>query len=107
MTEANQPVEACRAQRVAAIPASTANVIDPMSKKLPFGIVSEPRVSNTKAVLVPIEDHLSKSNVLVSTMWSGEGITVEVSDEKGKTQQIELSWQEWTALKMAVKALKE
>ena len=78
-----------------------------MSKKLPFGIVAEPRSANTKAAVIDVDDHMAKSSLHVNTWWSGEGITVTVDDENGKRQQIDLSWQEWRALKMAVKAVRD
>jgi hypothetical protein len=77
-----------------------------MPKKLPFGLVSAPRVADTKATCVDIDDHLGKSSIHVNTWWSGEGVTVAVDPEKGERQQFDLSWQEYDALRAAIKAIR-
>ncbi len=72
-------------------------------KKLPFGIVRGPQVSNTKSVLVDTK-YINESMVMVESWWNGEGFLVRIYSDKEK-QSLELQWHEWTALKMAVKAL--
>jgi len=74
-------------------------------KKLPFGVNEKPRVAETKAVAIDIEDHLGNSIIHVNTWWSGEGFTVQLEADNGRTDAIDFSWQEWSALKLAIKAI--
>ena len=75
--------------------------------KLPFGIASEPTVADTKAASVVISDHLGNSTLHVNTWWSGEGFTFSLEADDCRNDAIDLSWQEWAALKLAVKAIKD
>lgn len=69
-------------------------------------ISSHPRVAKTKSSLCTVDDHLGKSEVMVQTWWSGEGFTFTI-DSEGKTREIELSWQEWEALRLSVEAMQK
>lgn len=72
---------------------------------LPFGITTKPSVSKTHAALVSIDDHLGKSDVMIQTWWNGEGFTLTIG-EGAKSQMIDISHVQWTATKMAVRAIK-
>ncbi len=78
-----------------------------MSKrKLPFGIAQPPMVSNTKACLVVVDDHLGKSSVMVETWWSGEGFTIQI-DDSGKTERLEVTWTQSRAIRLALDEIKK
>lgn len=77
-----------------------------MSDELPFGITRRPRVADTKAALCCVDDHLSTSDVMIQTWWSGEGFTLQI-DCEGKRELLDLSWQEWEALRLCVEAVLE
>ena len=72
--------------------------------ELPFGIVRPPQVQKTKSALCVVDDHLGKSDVMIDTWWSGEGFTVRV-DRESKAETLDLSWQEWEALRLCVEAV--
>lgn len=73
--------------------------------ELPFGLKSLPDVQNTKASAVDVCDHLGESSIYIDTWWSGEGFTIRI-DRKGEgKQEIELSWQEWEAVRLSIKAI--
>lgn len=73
-----------------------------MPKELPFG-VKFVRPANTASVLVGIDDHLGESSVCVNTWWSGEGFDL-ITAEGNTEQRIGISWVQWEAMKLAVKA---
>ena len=75
-----------------------------MESELPFGIKRPPQVAKTKAALCVVDDHLGKSDVMVETWWSGEGITLQIDGKDGR-QQIDLSWSEWDAARLCVEAV--
>ncbi len=85
----------------------------PMSepkKKLPFFLDREPQVANTHAVLATVKDHLGESDVMITTWWNDEGFTIDVEDLKHSNaakRSMEISWNEWDALRRCVKASKE
>lgn len=72
--------------------------------ELPFGIVGPPRVQRTKSALCCVDDHLGKSEVMLDTWWSGEGFTLR-ANRNGKSETLDLSWQEWEALRLCVEAV--
>ena len=88
-------------------------LVMPMSeskKKLPFYLEREPQVANTHAVLATVKDHLGESDVMVTTWWNGEGLTIDVEDRKAphtRKVSINISWCEWDALKRCVKAIEK
>lgn len=69
-------------------------------------IKSPPRVANTKAVLCVVDDHLAKSEIMLTTWWSGEGFTLEIEGKDG-VRKMDFSWQEWEAAKKCLDALGE
>ena len=77
--------------------------------RLPFGITHLPRTCDTKASLIRVDDHLGKSDVSIQTWWNGEGFTLQIDSEETipslvrPPQSIDISWQEWEALKLLVK----
>lgn len=73
--------------------------------ELPFGIRFKPRVAETLSALVDIDDHIGKSSVIVETWWSGEGITITVDNGKDGRERIDLTWSQWTAVKMCAKSI--
>lgn len=75
-------------------------------KKLPFGIPRPPQVATIKVARVAVEDHFGESSVMVETWWNGEGITIQVN-AKSEEQRVLLTWQEWTAVRLAVAAIHE
>ena len=71
-----------------------------MQSELPFGVARRPRVANTKSALCCIDDHHGKSELMVDTWWSGEGFTLQISDDGEKS--IQITWTQWDALKLTV-----
>ena len=63
-----------------------------------------PRVQSTKAVMCTVDDHLGKSDIMIDTWWSGEGFTLQIASD-GKKREMEISWQEWEAIKRSIDAI--
>ncbi len=80
---------------------------DKARQELPFGIVRPPSVANTKSAVVDIDDHLGKSSVMVDTWWNGEGMTLRVCESDQPDVALDVSFTQWVALKLAVKAVLE
>lgn len=73
---------------------------------LPVGIPHPPRTARTHACLVDI-DFPDKSSVMVQTWWNGEGFTIEVEHDTQDTRRIDLTWTEYSAVKLAVRDIRE
>jgi 2-phospho-L-lactate transferase/gluconeogenesis factor (CofD/UPF0052 family) len=56
--------------------------------------------------LLDISDHSGDSTMHVNTWWNGEGFTLFLDGDK-KVHEIDLTWTQWDALKLAVKAIKK
>ncbi len=74
--------------------------------ELPFGILRPPNVSNTKAALVDIDDHLGKSSVMVDTWWNGEGLTVTIFDGD-EERSLPFTHTQWEAAVLAARAISD
>lgn len=75
-------------------------------RKPPWYIKYGPTSDVVAGSSVDIEDHFGKSSVIVTEWANGEGFDVLLDCEKQPQQRLEISWQEWGALKIAVLAMK-
>lgn len=77
------------------------------SQNLQFGIAKYPNVTDTKAGLVGVNDHTSKSTILANTWWNGEGFTLTIANEDCDNVKFnaDITWQQWEAIKLLIEAL--
>lgn len=78
--------------------------------KLPYYLTENggrpPSVKQIQAVNATVDDHLGLSDIMIITWHNGEGITIEVERrEDSLKQRIDISWQEFGAIKKCVKCL--
>lgn len=73
---------------------------------LPYGIPFPPRVQRTHSALIDV-DSTHEHTVMVDTWWNGEGITITADNGKQPEQRILLTWEEWYATKLVVKAIRD
>lgn len=66
-----------------------------------------PIVHEVLAAGISIDDHFGPEHIGVTEWANGEGLQVDLVPEKGPDKRIELTWQEWTAIKKAVRAIQD
>lgn len=73
----------------------------------------KPSVANTKEALSDVEDYMGKRSIVMVNTWGcGDGFTVEIDDWKEdgtvtRTQRIELSNDQWDAVRACVTAVRK
>lgn len=80
-----------------------------MSKptKLPWYIKREPAVTRLSSAELDIDDHFGHEVMSVTAWANGEGFDVQITPDKGPEIKAPLTWQEWVALKRAVRAMQD
>src|SRR5574343_658911 len=81
----------------------------PVSKptKLPWYIKREPAVTRLSSAELDIDDHFGHEVMSVTAWANGEGFDVQITPDKGTEIKAPLTWQEWVALKRAVRAMQD
>lgn len=78
-----------------------------MSKtKLPWFIKRPPEAITVACATVDINDHFGHEVLCVTEWANGEGFDLHIAPDKGPEIRTPLTWQEWDALKRAVRAMR-
>jgi len=67
--------------------------------------LSKPIIRKVKSIDITVDDHLGKTYTCAVEWGNGEGITFSLTDEKGNEKSIDLTWNEFHALKKAAKII--